>query len=143
MSVLPLLHVPLGPQGFYRQDSIMLPHLPEKRDSFSQRQVTATDSVRKKSSSRSCPECGKIFHSFNGLKYHMSVHTGRFIFWCTLCQKGMNKKDEFNRHMSKHQLEAPVAVAEETSPRCEFARATLAVAPVQCEPEQAPDDNDT
>ncbi len=51
---------------------------------------------------RTCTKCGKTFNSFNGLKYHMSIHTGHFKFWCEICQKGLNKKDEYERHMKKH-----------------------------------------
>lgn len=34
-----------------------------------------------------CKHCSKSFNGRSGLNFHMAKHTGRFRFWCELCQR--------------------------------------------------------
>ena len=52
-----------------------------------------------------CNTCNKVFTAFTTRQshtYHLSIHTGQYRFTCQNCDKGFNRKDEFEKHLKLH-----------------------------------------
>ena len=59
-------------------------------------------SNEKEVSSTTCPVCYKEFTTKSSVQYHMQRHTGRFSYWCELCQRGFPIYNRYKEHMDKH-----------------------------------------
>ena len=49
-----------------------------------------------------CTKCNRLF-SASGIRCRMELHTGKFSFYCEICQKGFNSGSCFKSHMRAHQ----------------------------------------
>ena len=49
-----------------------------------------------------CDECGKTFTSHWGLKLHEPVHTGKWKYTCSMCDRGFMETKKFDAHMLAH-----------------------------------------
>ncbi|XP_047104588.1 uncharacterized protein LOC124740672 [Schistocerca piceifrons] len=52
-----------------------------------------------------CKECPKVFRTASGLKYHMSVHTGKYAVYCEICGKGLHSEVVLAEHKATHTKE--------------------------------------
>ncbi|GLH03392.1 Protein glass [Gryllus bimaculatus] len=52
-----------------------------------------------------CGQCPKIFRTPSGLKYHMSVHTGKYAVYCEICGKGLHSEVVLEEHKATHTKE--------------------------------------
>lgn len=52
-----------------------------------------------------CQLCPKVFRTPSGLKYHMSVHTGKYAVYCEICGKGMHSEIVLEEHKATHTKE--------------------------------------
>ncbi|XP_067012826.2 zinc finger protein 160 isoform X2 [Anabrus simplex] len=52
-----------------------------------------------------CDQCTKIFRTPSGLKYHMSVHTGKYAVYCEICGKGLHSEVVLEEHKATHTKE--------------------------------------
>ena len=52
-----------------------------------------------------CELCPKVFRTPSGLKYHMSVHTGKYAVYCEVCGKGMHSEIVLEEHKATHTKE--------------------------------------
>ncbi|XP_069671391.1 zinc finger protein 665-like isoform X2 [Periplaneta americana] len=52
-----------------------------------------------------CQSCPKVFRTPSGLKYHMSVHTGKYAVYCEICGKGMHSEIVLEEHKATHTKE--------------------------------------
>ncbi|XP_023710524.1 zinc finger protein 665 isoform X2 [Cryptotermes secundus] len=52
-----------------------------------------------------CQLCPKVFRTPSGLKYHMSVHTGKYAVYCEVCGKGMHSEIVLEEHKATHTKE--------------------------------------
>lgn len=52
-----------------------------------------------------CKECPKVFRTPAGLKYHMSVHTGKYAVYCEICGKGLHSEVVLEEHKATHTKE--------------------------------------
>ncbi|KAJ9584518.1 hypothetical protein L9F63_021128, partial [Diploptera punctata] len=52
-----------------------------------------------------CQLCSKVFRTPSGLKYHMSVHTGKYPVYCETCGKGMHSEMILEEHKATHTKE--------------------------------------
>ena len=57
---------------------------------------------KRKTSYHLCNDCGKVFTSRWGLKLHEPVHTGRWKYMCSLCDRGFMETKKFNAHVLGH-----------------------------------------
>ena len=44
----------------------------------------------------------RTFTTRQSRTYHLSIHTGQYRFTCQNCDKGFNRKDEFEKHLKLH-----------------------------------------
>ena len=49
-----------------------------------------------------CTMCTKSFMNERSREYHMSTHTGIYRFICSVCGKGFNEKNLYDKHCSGH-----------------------------------------
>ncbi len=49
-----------------------------------------------------CQYCAKPFGTSKGLEYHISVHTGKYQFYCSQCNAGFNMKSQLIAHEKNH-----------------------------------------
>lgn len=52
-----------------------------------------------------CQQCPKVFRTPSGLKYHMSIHTGKYAVYCEICGKGMHSEIVLEEHKATHTKE--------------------------------------
>ena len=57
---------------------------------------------KRKTSYYLCNECGKVFTSRWGLKLHEPVHTGRWKYMCSFCDRGFMETNRFKAHVLGH-----------------------------------------
>ena len=50
-----------------------------------------------------CELCKKTFQTRGGLWKHKSVHTAKFSYRCSCCNKGFNEKQVYDGHINKHE----------------------------------------
>ncbi len=50
-----------------------------------------------------CQWCNKRFNYEYSLRYHMSQHTGKYLYNCCRCDLGFNLKKDFEEHENKHE----------------------------------------
>ena len=49
-----------------------------------------------------CDLSDKRFKTMARLKYYMPMHTGRWNFWCEICQMGFGVPSQYEAHRKKH-----------------------------------------
>ncbi|XP_021919494.1 zinc finger protein 62-like isoform X2 [Zootermopsis nevadensis] len=52
-----------------------------------------------------CQQCPKVFRTPSGLKYHTSIHTGKYAVYCEICGKGMHSEIVLEEHKATHTKE--------------------------------------
>lgn len=52
-----------------------------------------------------CEFCSKEFGTPSGLKYHMSVHTGKYNVYCEICGRGFHSEITLEEHRATHTKE--------------------------------------
>ncbi len=50
-----------------------------------------------------CQWCNKRFNYEYSLRYHMSQHTGKYLYNCSRCELGFNLKKDLEEHENKHE----------------------------------------
>ncbi len=50
-----------------------------------------------------CRFCPETYANDNGLRRHMPVHTGKYLFHCRYCNAGFNQVNKITTHENKHQ----------------------------------------
>ena len=65
--------------------------------------VARTGSGNKKS--YGCGKCAKTFANASNLKRHLVLHTGNFRWYCDICKKRYNQKENYEKHIRAHRGE--------------------------------------